>query len=236
MRILITNDDGRNAAGLLPLISTCRNYGEVFVCVPKYEQSGRSHAIELHKGFEAKCENVNGVTVWTVDSTPADCVRFAVLGLKEKFDLVISGVNRGLNIGTDMIYSGTVSAACEASVLGIKAVALSVAPEDYAESTKDLPTLFRYFRENELLKRHGLYNVNLPNSPKGCLITHQGGAYYTDDFVHIGNDIYAPKGRCVYKSSNDLTLDTDAVMNGYISILPLTVDKTCNKAYAELNK
>ncbi|MBQ1935014.1 MAG: 5'/3'-nucleotidase SurE [Clostridia bacterium] len=236
MRILITNDDGRYAEQLFPLIDFCKSLGDVFVCVPKFEQSGKSHGIELHKPFEAKREEIDGITVWTVDSTPADCVRFAVLGLKEKFDLVISGINRGLNLGIDMLYSGTVSATCEAAILGIKAIALSVSPEDYNEATKNLKTVFDYILSNDLLSKHTLYNVNMPNSPKGILITHQGGPYYSDDFVHIGNDMYTPVGKCVYEDRNDLTIDTDAVMHGYISIMPLTIDKTCKIAYNNLRK
>ena len=236
MRILITNDDGRNADQLFPLVDFCKTLGDVFVCVPKFEQSGKSHGIELHKPFEAKREEIDGITVWTVDSTPADCVRFAVLGLKEKFDLVISGINRGLNLGIDMLYSGTVSATCEAAILGIKAIALSVSPEDYNEATKNLKTVFDYILSNDLLSKHTLYNVNMPNYPKGILITHQGGPYYSDDFVHIGNDMYTPVGKCVYEDRNDLTIDTDAVMHGYISIMPLTIDKTCKIAYNNLRK
>ena len=130
MRILITNDDGIHAAQLLPLIRWCRKIGDVTTVVPKVEQSGKSHGIEIHKPFEARqVEPEPGVTVWAVDSTPADCVRFAVLGLKLEFDLVISGINRGLNIGADMMYSGTVGAACEAVNLGLKAIALSTPPQ-----------------------------------------------------------------------------------------------------------
>ena len=111
MRILITNDDGMHASQLIPLIKWAQKLGDVTVAVPKFEQSGKSHGIEIHKDFEAKqVELEPGISVWAVDSTPADCVRFAVLGQKMAFDLVLSGVNRGYNIGTDIMYSGTVSA------------------------------------------------------------------------------------------------------------------------------
>ena len=84
MRILITNDDGVNASGLLPLIKWAQKLGEVTTVVPKFEQSGKSHGIELHKPYEAVQRELEpGITVWTVDSTPADCVRFALLGLKQ---------------------------------------------------------------------------------------------------------------------------------------------------------
>ena len=236
MRILITNDDGKNAEQLPPLIEFCKSLGDVFVVVPKHEQSGKSHGIELHKPFEAIKETKYGVTFWSVDSTPADCVRFAILGLQEKFDLVISGVNRGLNLGVDMIYSGTVSAACEASNLGVKAISLSVSPENYDIATKELPNVFNYIFENDLLNKHGLYNVNVPNDPKGFKFTHQGGPYYSDDFAHIGNNMYMPCGKCVYKSSEDTSIDTDAVMRGYVSITPITVDKTDFRIFEHLIK
>ena len=103
MRILITNDDGVEAAQLVNLIKWCRRLGDVTVFVPKFEQSGKSHGFEIKKPFEVKqVELEDGVTVWTVDSTPADCVRYAVMGMNMKFDLVISGINRGYNVGKDI--------------------------------------------------------------------------------------------------------------------------------------
>ncbi len=236
MRILVTNDDGMNAAQLIPLVKFCKELGEVFCVVPKNEQSGKSHAIELHSDFEAnKFELCPGVTAWYVDSTPADCVRFAILGLHEKFDLVISGINKGLNIGTDMIYSGTVGAACEANVLGVKALAISVSPMDYPNATADLELVFNFIFNNDLLDRNSIYNINIPASPKGVLITRQGGPYYSDDFPNISGNIYRPTGKCVYKSSDDISLDTDAVFSGYVSITPITFDRTDNKAYESLS-
>ena len=96
MRILITNDDGMHAAQLIPLIRWCQKLGEITTVVPKVEQSGKSHGIELRHAFEAKqVALAPDITIWAVDSTPADCVRFAVMGLKKGFDLVISGINRG---------------------------------------------------------------------------------------------------------------------------------------------
>ncbi len=227
MRILVTNDDGRNANGLIPLIKCCRNYGEVFVCVPKVEQSGKSHGIELRKAFECKKEILdNSITLWTVDSTPADCVRFAVLGLKENFDLVISGINRGFNMGSDMMYSGTVAAASEAVNLGINALSVSTSPEYYERAVNDLPNVLDFINSNSLLNAHRFYNINIPENNKGIKFTHQGGPYYSDDFVHIGDDMYMPSGKCVFAPSDDKTIDCDAVIDGYISITPLTCNKT----------
>jgi len=237
MKILITNDDGLHASQLVPLIKWCKKLGEVTVAVPKVEQSGKSHGIEIHRDFEAKqVELEPGITVWAVDSTPADCVRFAVLGLKETFDLVISGVNRGLNIGADMMYSGTVGAACEAVNLGMKAISLSTPPKFYDRATEQLDRVFGYIRERKLLDVNDIYNVNIPGNPKEILITRQGGPYYSDDFPAIGNDMYRPTGKPIWEDSQDNTLDTDATLHGYISITPLTVDKTNHAVFRKLTE
>ena len=235
MKILITNDDGLHASQLLPLIKWCRKLGEVTVAVPKVEQSGKSHGIEIHKPFEAKqVELEPGIKVWAVDSTPADCVRFAVLGLEQEFDLVISGVNRGLNIGTDMMYSGTVGAACEAVNLGLKAIALSTPPSYYDHATDHLDEVFEFVRKHDLLALNDIYNINIPANPKKILFTHQGGPYYSDRFPSIGNDMYRPEGYPIWEDSNDNTLDTDATLHGYISVTPLTTNKTNMEVYRRL--
>lgn len=236
MNILITNDDSITAAQLLPLIRWCKKLGTVTTVVPKFEQSGKSHGIEIRHAFEAKqVELAPGVTVWSVDSTPADCVRFAVLGLGESYDLVISGVNRGLNIGTDILYSGTVSAACEAVNLGMKAVAFSTTQEYYDHATDHLDEVWAFVREHDLLAHHNIYNINIPASHRGIRVTRQGGPYYCDDYISLGNDMYQPKGRPVWEDQNDYTLDTDATLNGYISVTPLTIDKTCHSLFQKLS-
>ena len=143
MRILLTNDDGIHAEGMKVLMDWAKTIGEIVVYAPKVEQSAKAHAIEIHKPFEAKqVELHDGSTGWAVDSTPADCVRFAVLGRKETFDLVISGVNRGLNIGADINYSGTVSAAFEAALLGVKAMAVSTEPKGFETARSHLPAVW----------------------------------------------------------------------------------------------
>ena len=236
MRILITNDDGMHASQLPALIKWCRGLGEVTAVVPKVEQSGKSHGIEIHKPFEAKqVELEPGITVWAVDSTPADCVRFAVLGLKLEFDLVISGINRGLNIGTDMMYSGTVGAACEAVNLGLKAIALSTPPKYYDKAVTHLDRIFEFVQRHDLLRLNNIYNINIPADPKEQIrFTHQGGPYYSDEFPHIGNDLYRPTGYPIWQDRSDDTLDTDATLHGYITVTPLTVDKTNWEVYRKL--
>ena len=163
MRILIVNDDGLNAAQLPNLIRWASKLGEVTTFVPKVEQSGKSHSFTLHRDFEAKQVRLTpDITVWSVDSTPADCVRFAVLGKKMEFDLCISGVNRGYNMGADIMYSGTVAAAYEAVNLGIPAISLSTCPENYDRATVELDRVWNFFRENKLMDVNNIYNVNIP--------------------------------------------------------------------------
>lgn len=237
MKILITNDDGAGAAQLLPLIQWCQKQGDVTVVVPKYEQSGKSHSIEIHKPFEAKqVEIAPGITIWAVDSTPADCVRFACSGLKLSFDLVISGVNRGLNLGHDIMYSGTFAAACEAVNNGIQAVALSTTIKNYDRATEHLDAIWAFLQSNRLLQQNDLYNINIPADPKGIRITRQGGPYFLEEFQAMENDMYMPVGKPVQTDFSDPTLDTAAHRQGYISISPMTSDRTNQKVFCTLSQ
>ena len=235
MRILITNDDGVAAEQLPALIRWCRKLGDVTVFVPSAEQSGKSHSFEIKQPFEVKqVQLAEDITVWTVASTPADCVRIAVLGLKMEFDLVISGINRGFNLGGDMMYSGTVGAASEAVYLGMKAVALSTPPKYYDHAAEHLDRVFDFIKNHALLDQNPIYNVNIPENPIGIKITRQGGPYYSDKFPYIGNNLYRPTGYSVWEDRNDETLDTHATFHGYITITPLTIDKTNHAVYETL--
>ena len=237
MRILVTNDDSVSASGLLPLVRFCQTLGDVTVVVPKFEQSGKSHGIELHKSFECKqVQLCDDVTVWTVDSTPADCVRFAILGLEIKFDLVISGINRGYNIGADQIYSGTVGAACEAVALGVPAVALSTSPAYYPHAHEQLEKVWNFITEKKLLEMHPLYNVNIPLEPKGICLTRQGDAYFTDSFDKLDDTHYKQNGYCIHVNQGDLTVDTDATISGYVSVTPLSIRRDDRVAFELASK
>ena len=235
MRILIVNDDSISAPVLPHLAAWAKKLGEVTVVVPKFEQSGKSHGIELHKAFEVKkVDLIEGVEAYTVDSAPADCVRIAVLGMHKEFDLVISGINRGYNMGTDILYSGTAAGIFEAAILGIPAIALSTDPKDFGPALQQLDTVYNYFLEHKLMEKWNLYNVNFPLEPKGIRITRQGGRLYSDDFPFISNDMVMPTGKYVYEDSNDLTLDTDATLRGYVSISPMTINRINMDVYKDL--
>lgn len=241
MRIAITNDDGIYSEGLLHLARWAKKLGEVVVLAPKFEQSGKSHSIEIQKPFEVKrVEYLPGVTAYAVDSSPADCVRFAVLGMNEKFDLVISGINKGLNVGSDIMYSGTVAAVFEAGALGVNTMAISTVPQSFATAAANLDRVYDFMCEHNLFGKHNMYNINIPLQVNGIRITRQGGPYFSDDFLPQPEDIYAPKGKCVYIPSGEEDLDTDAVLtHGYISIMPLTnqrADLNIYQALAYLNR
>ena len=236
MRILVTNDDSVSASQLLPLIRWAQKLGEVTVVVPRYEQSGKSHSIELRHSFSVeKMALAPDVTVYAIDSSPADCVRFAVLGLEMEFDLVISGINRGYNIGTDVMYSGTVAAIFEATLLRIPAIAFSTEPAYYEQAVNQLDRIYRYIQDNHLLDIHSTYNINIPPVAADIRITRQGGPYYSDDF-RIEGDICTPCGKCVFVPTEDLSLDTNAVISGHISITPLTVLRTDMEIYNRLTQ
>lgn len=235
MRILVTNDDGISSAALVPLARWAKKFGEVTVVAPKFEQSGKSHGIDIINPFEVKkVQLADDIEAYSVDSTPADCVRFAILGLKEKYDFVISGINKGYNIGRDIVYSGTVGAIFEAQNYGIKAMAISTDYTSFDSAIENLDLVGEYFKNNELYKYNSLYNVNIPLKVKGIRVTRQGGAYYSDEFIPMENDIWRQVGVFVYKYDGNPELDTDSIMDGYISITPLTLERTHVELYEKL--
>ena len=239
MRILITNDDGIYAEGVMPLVEWAKTKGDVTVIAPKSEQSAKSHSIEIHKPFEAKKVDLcPGVTAYAVDSSPADCVRFAILGLKLQFDLVISGVNRGLNIGRDIMYSGTVSAVMEAGNLDTCGLAVSTSPDYYPEAVQHMDEVFDYLYKHDLFSKNLMYNVNIPKGNDGTFrITRQGGNYYSDKFAAVGNDMYQPCGIDVFAACQSKELDTDATLvDKVISVMPLTLDRTDLTLYRQLRE
>lgn len=235
MKILITNDDGILSPVLPALIKWAMRLGTVICVAPKIEQSGKSHAIDFTRPIEIKrVELVEGAECYSMDSTPADCVRYAVLGLKCAPDLVISGINRGFNLGKDIVYSGTIGAIFEAARLGIRGVALSTDPKTFDPSVAALDRIGDFFHEHRLLDRGMLYNVNIPRDDKGIRITRQGGIYFTDEFVHLDGDMYEQQGEMATPDSTDLNHDTVALVAGYISVTPLTAEKTDLSVFNEL--
>lgn len=227
MNILITNDDGVTSPALAALADWAERLGTVTVIAPREEQSGKSHSIDFHAPIEIKQVTLaTGRAAYSVASTPADCVRFGVLGLKQRYDLVLSGINHGYNLGCDIVYSGTVGAIFEAARQGIKGIALSTDFGDYRGALGALDKIKRYFDERGLLDINGLYNVNIPPVSDGIRITRQGGIFYTDEFVHKGNDMYMQEGSAVQYDTLHEELDIAAIGDGYISVTPLLFERT----------
>ena len=236
MRILITNDDGIEALGINLVIEWAKKLGEVTVVAPKVEQSGKSHGIELMRSVEVlKRDIFDGVEAYSIDSTPADCVRFGVRGLKKEYDLVLSGINRGANLGKDIAYSGTVGAIMEATVWGINALALSTFPDTLEDAAKQLDSVYDYVVSNSLFDINPIYNINIPKDADGICITRQGESCYTDEFVCVEGNMWKQVG--VYVPDNDmtdLTLDAVATLSGKISITPMQSGKTNIEVFRSL--
>lgn len=235
LKILITNDDGINAPSLIPLAEFAKKLGDVVVIAPKYEQSGKSHAIDFFGEIEIKQVFLTeGVRAYSVDSTPADCVRYGYLGLHEKFDVVISGINKGFNLGRDIVYSGTAGAVFEAARLGMKGIAISTAPSSFETAINSLDRLYSFFVTNSLLEINDIYNVNIPLNATKIKFTHLGRIYYTDSFVEKRENIYVQKGKVMQYSESDDGSDIDTVSSGIISITPLSAERTEKNALQKL--
>ena len=227
MKILITNDDGIMSPVLPLLAKWAQKLGEVTITAPKVEQSGKSQAIHFTREIEiTKVEIAPGVFGYAVDSTPADCVRFGVHGLKQKYDLILSGINRGYNLGDDIVYSGTCGAIFEGSRMGINGLAISADIDNLMDAPNSLDIIWDFIQKNKLYDHNTLYNVNIPPLPKEIRITKQGGIYYNDTFVHNGGNMYVQAGDIWQDSGNDPHSDIISVRQNAISITPLIASRT----------
>ena len=236
MRILITNDDGIRSSVLPEFARWAMTLGEVTVVAPKYEQSGKSQAIDFRRQSEVKRVDIGiDCDSYYMDSTPADCVRFAVLGLHKEYDIVFSGINKGYNLGDDISYSGTVGAICEAARLGMRGIAFSTDFTTFDYAVKYLDHAYKFISDNDLFAHTELLNVNFPTTdPRGICITKQGGMFFSDEFILLDNGLYMQTGEPVCYEGNDLTYDIHAIANEYVSVTPITANKTNIHAYEML--
>ncbi len=223
MRILITNDDGIWAPGIRMLAEWAKTVGEVTVVAPKVEQSGMSHAIQFVEPIEIKkVDLMDGVEAWQMDSTPADCVRFGIVGLEREYDLVLSGINRGVNVGVDLVYSGTVAAIFEAARLGHRGIAFSTFPHSQEFASQYFSDVYKFITDRDLFEKNLIFNVNIPDEVKGMHLTYQGSQYFSDTFKKGEGDMYLQVGsRIEDVCPDDIKRDTVAIHKGYISITPL---------------
>lgn len=239
MRILLTNDDGINSAGIYALYKKLKSLGECMVVAPDTERSAQGHAITLTEPLRVKEVKRNGKFFgYAISGTPADCIKIALMAIlkgKPKPHLVVSGINLGPNLGINILYSGTVSGATEGAILGIPSFAISLASFKWHnfEATVDFSYKLAKVILNERPQEELLLNINVPALPKarikGIKITRQGTATYLESYDKRED----PRKRVYYwlrsqrmMVEGEDTLDVVAVKKGYISITPLHYDMT----------
>ena len=248
MNILITNDDGIYSEGIIKLAEAVEEFGEIVIIGPNRERSATGHAITMHNPLRIEEITFLGTKykIFAINGTPADCVKLGVEGvLSQRPDLVLSGINKGPNLGTDVIYSGTVSAAIEASIYGIPSIAFSLAGfKNYDfELAKDIvKKIVDIVIKDDILKK-SIFNVNIPvcsrEEIKGFKITKLGFRRYKDNFVKRMD----PRGRVYYWLSGEVVeevcddnSDICAVRNKYVSITPIHFDLTDHVLFEKLKE
>jgi 5'-nucleotidase len=241
MHILVTNDDGVTAPGLLALAAEMRQLGEVSVLAPDHNWSASGHVKTMHRPLRVKEVNLaDGSPAWASDGAPSDCVALGLLGyIPQKIDLVVAGINPNANIGHDVTYSGTVTAAMEAAIGGVPGIAFSLhAPEDFMDRLDFAPAarMARKIVAQVILIGLNpalLLNVNIPYLPdeqiKGIRVTRQGLRVYRDRLDRRVD----PRGRPYYWIGGDSPTaipdegtDFSAIESGFVSITPLHLDMT----------
>jgi 5'-nucleotidase len=244
LRILLTNDDGVTSIGLLTLAEVLSERHDVLVVAPESEQSATGHAITVRMPIWVKRVKVfEHIPVYATTGTPADCVKLGVEVIGEKnIDLVISGINFGYNLGTDIVYSGTVSGAIEGALLGIASLALSApAVEDFdykkaAKFTMDFVEEFDF----SILEKFTALSLNFPiGEIKGWKVARQSARRYADRFEArvdpMGNTYYWIYGDVV---EDDERPDCDYVVvrEGYVAVTPITVFMTHERLLEKLRE
>jgi 5'-nucleotidase len=251
MHILVTNDDGVTARGLLALAQEMRKLGEVSVVAPDHNWSASGHVKTMHRPLRVMHTTLaDGTPALATDGAPSDCVALALLGLlAEPVDLVMSGINPYANIGHDITYSGTVTAAMEAVIGGVPGIAVSLdsredieGPRDYSPAAQYAGIIARQVIAQDNPKNMVL-SVNVPTLPmvdiKGICITRQGLRFYRDELI-VRDD---PRGRPYYWIGGDPPTsiaedgtDFGALEAGYVSITPLQLDLTDYDSLERLSK
>ncbi|WP_032121420.1 5'/3'-nucleotidase SurE [Clostridium amazonitimonense] len=237
MRILITNDDGIDAEGIYAIAEILAKKHEVFVVAPHSQRSASSHSITLNKPLIIKEVTLGDLNVkaYSISGTPADCVRVGIdMIIKEPIDLVVSGINKGLNVGTDVLYSGTVSAAVEAALYNIPSIAISKeikkeSEGDYCYAAEVGEEILNIFKDKSV-GNEVVINVNVPYRPKeevkGFKVCKVGKSKYKHNYVEFisedGSKGYRVNGEMLEKYFQGD--DVDYLKEGYVTITPLRYD------------
>ncbi|MEI8132928.1 MAG: 5'/3'-nucleotidase SurE [Leptolinea sp.] len=251
MHIVVTNDDGVFAPGLLALVQALKKLGKVSVVAPDHNWSAAGHVKTMHRPLRVKdVELEDGTPARACDGAPSDCIAMAVLGLlPEPIDYVVSGINPNANLGHDMTYSGTVTAAMEGAIWGIPSIAVSLdAPEfhrghlDYDPAAEIARRVLEKLTTNPLAPQV-ILNVNVPYLPidqmKGYAITRQGLRIYRDELIKRED----PRGRPYYWIGGDAPsgvkeqgTDIGELAEGYVSITPVQLDMTAHHLLEPIRK
>lgn len=246
MKILVSNDDGIYSKGIFALAEALKQLGEVIVVAPLTEQSAVGHAITMKIPLRVTKHYRGGGHFfgYAVDGTPADCIKMGIRNImQEQPDLVVSGINHGSNTAINIIYSGTVSAAREAAIMDVPAIAVSVAShevDDFSYAAK-VAKIISAKVLNEGLPKGTMLNVNIPNLPedkiKGILVTKQGLSKWDDIYEKrvdpYGKDYYWLTGNLI-NTDTELDRDQFAVQNNYVSVTPIHFDLTDYNTYNKI--
>jgi 5'-nucleotidase len=250
MHIVVTNDDGVVAPGLLALAMEMRKLGTVSILAPDRNWSASGHVRTLDRPLRVREVVLSDTsTAWACDGAPSDCVALALCGFfSDPVDLVVSGINPYANIGDDVTYSGTVTAAMEAVIGGLPAVAVSVdSPDNHLGVVDYQASAFMASKITSAMLKKGLpkgllLNINVPYVPldriKGIRVTRQGNREYHDRL----DKRLDPRGKPYYWAIGDMPTaqaepgnDAEALQNGYVSVTPIQLDLTAYRFLPEMN-
>ncbi|KAA3649055.1 MAG: 5'/3'-nucleotidase SurE [Bacteroidetes bacterium] len=245
--ILITNDDGISAPGILNLVNVAKKISNrIVVVAPDSPQSGMGHAITMNSMLRIKPFEIEGVEAYSCSGTPVDCVKIATIKvLKKRPDLVLSGINHGSNSSINVIYSGTMSAAVEASIEGIPAIGFSLCntsiDSDFEPILDYVEHIIRHTLKNPL-KKYTCLNVNFPAVAKelisGIKVCRQANAVWEENFDErldpAGNSYFWLTGKFVNRELKATDTDEWALSNNFISIVPIHSDLTAYESLETL--
>lgn len=238
MNIVLTNDDGINSLGLKELEKVLKNYGNVYVVAPSYQQSAKGCATTAFLGLKVHKIDDNH---YAVDGTPVDCVEVACAILNTKIDLVVSGCNEGYNLGVDIMYSGTCGACFQASIASLPAIAFSCKNASFFyQIEKMAPKVLDYIFAKNILSNKYYLNVNLPENDSNPLIKltrltpYNHEYYFPVNFTSFDNTIIIDRKRI--SKFNDENYDENAIKKGFISITPLSQNLFKDKFFNYIKK
>ena len=240
MKFLVVNDDGIQAVGIKILAETLKSYGDVTVVAPDGGRSAAGHSIVMTRPLDFKYNgNIDNIEWYQTDGTPADCVRLALDVLDEEFDIVFSGVNNGLNLGTDVIYSGTCAAAREAHIGGVASVAISTDVNCFDIVKNELNDVLNYIFNNKLYSKEYTLNINFPtklfNKSLGFKFANQGVKRFKTSFIKNEMGKFVENGSKITYDQNPES-DVYLASQGYVTFVPLKVEQTNYVVLNELKK